>query len=620
MSGILQSVRSPEDVKRLEEDRIPELCEELRRFLVERIAQTGGHLASNLGVVELTVAIHRVFDTAKDRLVFDVGHQCYVHKLLTGRQDAFDTLRQYGGLAGFPKPKESIHDAFVAGHASTAVSQALGMARARTLSGEDYHVLALVGDGAMGGGTAFEGLDDAGSSGEPLVVILNDNGMAIRPSVGGLSRHLAHLRLKPGYRNFKKSWHNARSKLTWLRFFFRLVHRIKETVKSWVLRESSVFEHVGMEYLGPVDGHNVQELEEALRLAKSMRCPVLLHVITQKGKGYAFAEEKPEAYHGVSCFDAEKGAEPSGGDFAAAFGNALTELAEEDPRVCAVTAAMETGTGLTGFAKAYPERFFDVGIAEEHAVSMAAGLAARGMIPAVAVYSTFLQRAYDMLLQDVALPEVHAVLAVDRSGFVGADGETHHGLFDTAYLSQLPGVEVWAPASYSELRDMLSYAVREKNGPVALKYPRGKEGAYVDGGCEAVKLLREGRDAVIVTFGISVNDALEAAERLSEAGVDTSVVKLGRISPLDCSGLMPHLADRHVLVLEENIRTGGIGERIAAAVLENGIKIKSLTLKNAGDRFVPQGTRRELMEYCGMDAQSVSDALIGEVKHGRETA
>ncbi|MBQ4321932.1 MAG: 1-deoxy-D-xylulose-5-phosphate synthase [Oscillospiraceae bacterium] len=620
MSGILESVRSPEDVKRLEEDRIPELCEELRRFLVERIAQTGGHLASNLGVVELTVAIHRVFDTAKDRLVFDVGHQCYVHKLLTGRQEAFDTLRQYGGLAGFPKPKESIHDAFVAGHASTAVSQALGMARARTLSGEDYHVLALVGDGAMGGGAAFEGLDDAGASGEPLVVILNDNGMAIRPSVGGLSRHLANLRLKPGYRNFKRSWRSARNKLPWLRFFFRFAHKIKESVKSQVLRESSVFEHVGMEYLGPVDGHNVQELEEALRLARSMHCPVLLHVITQKGKGYAFAEEKPEAYHGVSCFDAEKGAEPSGRDFAAAFGDALGELAAEEPRLCAVTAAMETGTGLSGFAGAYPERFFDVGIAEEHAVSMAAGLAARGRIPAVAIYSTFLQRAYDMLLQDIALPEVHAVLAVDRSGFVGADGETHHGLFDTAYLSQLPGVEVWAPASYSELRDMLRHAVLEKNGPVALKYPRGREGVYTDGGCEAVKLLREGRDAAIVTFGMPVNDALEAAELLAKAGVDAAVVKLGRINPLDCSGLMPYLADRHVLVLEENIRTGGIGERIAVAVLENRIRIKSLTLKNAGDRFVPQGTRRELMEYCGMDAQSVSDALIGEVKHGRETA
>ena len=619
MGEILRTVRSPEDVKRLDEKQVEALCAELRAFLIGHVSETGGHLASNLGVVELTVAIHRVFDTAADRLVFDVGHQCYVHKLLTGRQEAFDTLRKFGGLAGFPKPKESVHDAFVAGHASTAVSQALGMARARTLAGENYRVAALVGDGALGGGTAFEGLDDAGESGEPLVVILNDNGMAIRPSVGGIARHLSHLRLKPGYRNFKRTWKNAGEKLPWLHFFFRFAHNVKEAVKGWVLRDSTVFEHMGMEYLGPVDGHDVQEVEKALRLAVSMNVPVVVHVITQKGKGYSFAEEKPEAYHGVSSFDTEKGAKPAGMDFAACFGQTLTGLAAEDKRICAVTAAMETGTGLTAFAEAYPERFFDVGIAEEHAVSMAAGLAARGMIPAVAIYSTFLQRAYDMLLQDIALSGVHAVFGVDRSGIVGADGETHHGLFDTAYLSQLPGVEVWAPASYRELQDMLRHALTERNVPAAIKYPRGTEGDYTDGGAHAVKQLCDGTDAVIVTYGIMVNEAMEAAKLLREKGVFTGVVKLGRISPVDHEALLPHLAGKHVLVLEENGSTGGIGERIAAKLLESGTAVRSYTRKNTGDAFVPHGTRRELIEYCGIDAESVCDALLGEITHGSKT-
>ncbi len=614
--SVLETIRSPEDVKALDTEQLDALCAELREYLISHVAQTGGHLASNLGAVELTVAIHRVFDTARDRLLFDVGHQCYVHKLLTGRREQFDTLRQYGGLSGFPKPKESAHDAFYAGHASTAVSQALGMARARTLAGEDYSVLALVGDGAMAGGTAFEALDDAGESKEPLIILLNDNGMAIRPSVGGLSRHLSRLRMKPGYRSFKRSWHRLEKMLPLFRFVFRLAHGVKETVKSYVL-QFSMFEDMGLEYLGPVDGHNVQDLEGALRLARNMACPVLVHVITLKGKGYTPAEEQPDAYHGVSSFDASKGAKPGSTDFSAAFGNALAALAEEDSRICAITAAMETGTGLADFAKQYPDRFFDVGIAEEHAVSMAAGLAQQGMVPVTAIYSTFLQRGYDMLLQDIALPQVHAVFGVDRSGIVGADGETHQGLFDTGYLSQLPGVEVWAPASYREMEDMLRLAVKEKNGPVALKYPRGGEGCYQDGGCEAIKCIRSGADGVIVTFGTLVNEALAAAELLAQRGMNVEIRKLGCISPLDYSALLPVLEGRHVLVLEENNRTGGVGERIAAAALERGVPVKSLTLKNTGDGFVPQGTRRELLKECGMDAAAIAESLMGVIDHGR---
>ena len=463
---ILETIHSPADVKRLTEKQTELLCLELRQFLVEQVSRTGGHLASNLGAVELTVAIHRVFDTSADRLVFDVGHQCYVHKALTGRQELFSTLRQFGGLSGFPKPYESVHDAFVAGHASNSVSVALGMARARTLQKQTYNVLALIGDGALGGGLSFEGLNDAGASGEPLIVILNDNGMSIDANVGGMSRHLARMRSMPGYYEFKKKYRQVLDGSKAGHKLYELSHDVKRALKKSLLPVSTVFEDMGFAYMGPVDGHDVRSLTDMLRTAREQRRPVLLHVHTVKGRGYAPAEQEPERFHGVPPFDPATGVSaPPSPSFSSVFGEELTALAASDGRICAITAAMTDGTGLSGFAAAHPERFFDVGIAEGHAVAMAAGMAKQGMLPVFAVYDSFLQRGYDMLMQDVSLDGLHVVLAVDRTGLVGADGETHHGCMD--YLSQIPGMTVLCPASFAELRHMLRTALYECTGPVA---------------------------------------------------------------------------------------------------------------------------------------------------------
>ena len=457
---ILETINSPADVKRLSEEDAVRLCQELRRFLVEQVSRTGGHLASNLGVVELTVAIHRVYDTAGDRLVLDVGHQCYVHKALTGRRELFGTLRQFGGLSGFPKPYESVHDAFMAGHASDSVSVALGMARARTLLGAEYQVAAVIGDGALGGGLSFEGLNDAGGSGEPLVVILNDNGMSIDKNVGGLSKHLSRMRTEPEYYAFKKKYRKALEKLPAGRTLYEWSHELKTALKKSLLPPvSTVFEDMGFSYMGPVDGHDVQRLTAVLRAAREAGRPVLVHVHTVKGSGYEPALREPEKFHGVGAFDPTTGQvrQPAQETFSHVFGETLRQLARQDGRVCAITAAMADGTRLTGFAGEFPRRFFDVGIAEGHGVAMAGGMAKQGLIPVFAVYDSFLQRGYDMLVQDMALEKLHGVLAVDRCGLVGADGESHHGCLD--YLSQIPGMTVLAPASFAELRRMLRRAV-----------------------------------------------------------------------------------------------------------------------------------------------------------------
>ena len=458
---ILERINDPRDLKNLNDDEARALCGELRDFLLARVSRTGGHLASNLGVVELTVAIHRVFDTSRDRLVFDVGHQCYIHKALTGRRAMFDTLRQFQGLSGFPKPYESEHDAFIAGHASNSVSVALGMARARTQQKEDYHVLALTGDGALTGGLSFEGLNDAGASREPLIVILNDNGMSIDANVGGMSSHLSRLRAKPGYNALKKRYRQALTHSNVGTRFYNLSHDAKQFLKKSLLPESTMFEDMGFHYMGPVDGHDVEELTRVLQWAKEQKAPVLMHVNTVKGKGYSYAEQEPNRFHGVSPFDLATGQpkKAGGASFSSVFGDALTELAAEDERICAISAAMVDGTGLTSFARTYPTRFYDVGISEGHAVAMAAGMAKQGNIPVFAVYSSFLQRGYDMLLHDVALSNLHVVFGVDRAGLVGADGETHHGCFDPNYLAQIPGMTVLCPASFAELRAMLRKAV-----------------------------------------------------------------------------------------------------------------------------------------------------------------
>ena len=607
---ILETLQSPADVKRLSAADTEQLCDELRQFLVEQVSRTGGHLASNLGTVELTVAIHRVFDTSSDRLVFDVGHQCYVHKALTGRRELFGTLRQFGGLSGFPKPYESPHDAFMAGHASDSVSVALGMARARTLLGQDYHVLALIGDGALGGGLSFEGLNDAGDSGERLIVVLNDNGMSIDANVGGLSRNLARMRTTEEYYEFKKKYRAALSRLPGGSALYGLSHEVKTALKKSLLPPvSTMFEDMGFAYMGPVDGHDVARLTAVLQAAKEEKRPVLVHVHTIKGSGYEPAQREPERFHGIGPFDTATGKEKkaAGETFSSVFGQTLTALAREDEQVCAITAAMGEGTGLTGFACMFPQRFFDVGIAEGHAVAMAGGMAKQGLTPVFAVYDSFLQRGFDMLVQDVALEHLHVVLGVDRCGLVGADGETHHGCID--YLSQIPGMTVLTPASFAELRRMLHRAVLEEKGPVAVRYPRGGEcGYHGDCGGESVTVFGGGTVAV-VTYGILTGQALEAAELLKNEGISLRVVKLNQVAPLDGEAVCAALdGASHIVAVEDQLRAGCVGERLAAVLAERGIPTR-LLLRNVGDALPPQGTVSQLWQSLGLDAQGIAQAV-----------
>ncbi len=619
---LLDKLALPSDIKNLDDRQLKTLCNELRQFMLHNVSKTGGHLASNLGVVELTVALHRVFDTTKDRLVFDVGHQSYIHKLLTGRISQFGTLRQLGGLSGFPKPDESRHDAFIAGHASNAISVGLGMARARSLGRREYSVISLVGDGALTGGLAYEALNDAGESGEPFVIILNDNGMSITPNVGGIAKYLSRQRLKPSYTAFKKRYRRLMEKLPGGRGLYRFTHNIKSAVKQALLH-CSMFEEMGLQYAGPIDGHDLDRLTESLHWAKSLGEPVLLHVITQKGKGYVYSELTPDVYHGVSPFDYKKGVAACADApcFSQAFGDTMLRLAQQDCRVCTITAAMTAGTGLSGFAAKYPDRFFDVGIAEGHAVTMAAGMASQDMIPVAAIYSTFLQRAYDMLVHDVALSDLHVVLAVDRAGLVGSDGETHQGIYDVGFLSTVPNMTIYSPASHAELRDMLREAVLKTKGPVAVRYPRGAEGRYNGGGAKAVKTIREGSDVTLVTYGVSINTALEAAERLDTQGVSVEIIKLGRICPMQTDTIIASVKKTgRLLVLEEVVEAGSVGERLAGLMACQRIPAESVRLMNLGSRFVPQGTVDELRALCGIDTDSVVKTILEQVADAKGDA
>ncbi len=601
-----------ETLRTLSNEEAVALCKRLREELIDSVSRTGGHLASNLGVVELTVALHRVFDTSMDRLVFDVGHQCYAHKMLTGRESAMDTLRTLGGLSGFPKPKESVHDAFIAGHASNAVSVALGMARARTLSKSDYSVLALLGDGALTGGLAYEGLSNAGQSNEPLIVILNDNGMSITKNVGGVAQHLAHQRLKPQYLRLKRIYRSLTGHGPIGRGIYRFTHKIKKAFKDSIL-PCSMFEDMGFAYLGPVDGHDVNFLTQLLRYAKSLNCPVLLHIKTVKGKGYPPAQADPNTFHGIGPFDPETGAprKRAGRSFSAVFGEALCGLAERDERVCAITAAMQSGTGLDGFAQRFPERFFDVGIAEGHAAAMAAGMAKQGLLPVFAVYSTFLQRSYDMLLHDIALQNLHVVLAVDRAGLVGDDGETHQGIFDIAYLSSVPNMTILSPAGFGELRQMLEHAVFEVRGPAAVRYPRGGEDMDFGGGAAGVRRsavsLTEGNDLTIVTYGSLTGEVLRAERMLREKGVRAEVVKLNCLTQLEECGPVLDSVRRtgRLLVAEECVAMGCVGQQLCALLAERGERLTGTALCNLGRGFVPHGTVPQLRALCGVDKASV---------------
>ncbi len=604
--NLLNEINSRQDLLALNTQQLRLLCDEIRQFLVLNVAKTGGHLASNLGVVELTVALERVFDTAKDRLLFDVGHQSYVHKILTGRRDCFPALRTVDGIAGFPKPSESACDAFVAGHASSAVSTALGMARARTLLNQDYHVIALMGDGAMTGGLAYEGMNDAGESNEPLIVILNDNGMSITPNVGGISKYLSVLRTRPGYFRLKKAYRTVTHKLPGGKAIYRFTHRLKERWKQLLLG-STLFEEMGFEYYGPVDGHDLQRLEYMLKLVKQCKKPVLLHVITKKGKGYAPAEANPDVFHGIGTFDPESGKSPLCGhlpSFSETFGKTLCALAAEDPRICAITAAMVHGTGLSEFSARYPRRCFDVGIAEGHAVSMAGGLAMQGMVPVVAIYSTFLQRAYDMILQDVSMQKLHVVFAVDRAGLVGEDGETHQGIFDINFLRSVPHMQILCPSNQAELEHMLRHAILEMDGPVAVRYPRGCDGTYTEAATEPI--IREGSDITLVSYGTLVNQVLSAAELLRKQEISAEVIKLPSVKPIDMAAIAASVRKTgHLLVAEEAVCIGCAGKEISASLRTAGIIVPT-RLCNIGDRFVRHGAVSRLYEILGLDAKSLA--------------
>ena len=610
----LECINSPEDIKQLNIAELNALAGEIRTFLIEHIAKTGGHLASNLGVVELTLALHKVFDTAKDRVVFDVGHQCYVHKLLTGRRDGFENLRKFGGMSGFLRPEESVHDACVSGHASNSVSVALGMARARTLKNEGYSVISVIGDGALTGGLAYEALCDAGQSKEPIIVVLNDNEMSITKNVGGVANHLARLRLKPRYLHFRDRYRKLIKKIPGGRTFDTVVHAVKNSIKHAML-PSSLFEDLGFTYLGPADGHDIKYMLYLLELARDLNRPVLIHLMTQKGKGYRFSEEQPQDYHGVSVFNVDSGKpiKKSGSSFSKVFGDTMCRLAEEDGRICAITAAMESGVGLTRFAKEHPERFFDVGIAEGHAVAMSAGLARQGMVPVCAVYSTFLQRAYDMIVHDTAISAEHVVFAVDRAGLVGEDGETHHGVLDVAYLSSVPGMRILAPSSFAELEDMLEYAVKEQRGPIAVRYSRGGEGKYTDNSFSERKgcvRLREGKDITLVGYGMMINNLLDACERAQEGGISCEALKLNELSDIRCDEIAESVRKtRRLIVAEDCVENASAGQRISAWLEINKIDCEVILL-NSKDAFVKNGEPQKLEAMLGIDCDGIYQTIL----------
>ena len=613
--NILHSINSSLDIKRLSEEELSALAQELRGFLVESVSKTGGHLASNLGVVELTLALHRVYNTEKDRIVFDVGHQSYAHKIITGRRDRFDTLRQYGGLSGFPKPYEREDDAFIAGHASNSVSVAVGMAKARTLLHKDYVVVAVIGDGALTGGLAYEGLAAAAASKEPIVIVLNDNNMSIDPNVGGTARLLQSMRIRPGYIRFKR-WY--RDVFMGMPAVYSFNHDLKEKMKDKLL-PVNMFSAMGLNYLGPVDGHNLKELETVLRLARESKEPVLVHVLTQKGHGVEYAEKHPEIYHGVGPFNAETGElAPAGRCFSDCFGETICQLAEEKPELVAITAAMTYGTGLDSFAARYPERFTDVGIAEGNATSMAAGMAKQGLTPVFAVYSSFLQRGFDMLIHDVALQQLHVVFAVDRAGLVGSDGETHHGIFDVSYLRTVPGMKIFCPASFAELQVMLKTAVCETEGPATIRYPRGGECGYGALHPEKEAVLQQGSDLTLVTYGTMICEVQRAAGILKEHGISAEVIKLGEISGEDFPLVLASLEKTGLLLTAEEVcEAGCLGTVLSALATEKGIALRSSML-NLGGGIIPHGGRAQLLMDYSLDAASIAargEELVRERGH-----
>jgi len=615
VTSLLEQIESPADVKQIPRAQLPQLAEEIRQYLVQTLAQTGGHLGANLGVVELTLALHYIFESPRDAFVWDVSHQIYTHKLLTGRRAAFPTLRQLGGLAGFAKRAESPHDVFDAGHGGTSISAALGMARARAQVGAPGHVIAIIGDGALSSGMALEALNDAGRSDLNLLVILNDNAMAISPNVGALAGHLNRVRSGKQYR-----WAKTRCKALLLRLpggrrMLAMLERVKAGLKQMVIR-GMLFENLGFTYIGPVDGHDLPALLDILAQVRDLSGPVLLHVLTAKGKGYSPAENHHCRLHAVPVFDLETGqpVEASAGDtFTEVFGAAACRLAEDDPRVVTISAAMCDGTGLTPFRDRFPGRFFDVGMAEEHAVTAAAGMAREGLRPIVAIYSTFLQRAYDQILHDVCLQGYPVIFALDRAGIVGEDGPTHHGVFDLSYLRMMPGLTVMAPATLAELDAMLAAALR-LDGPCAIRYPRGRGGLDAAGAVDGIArgraaVLRDGEDVALLAIGAMAGPAVAAAALLADQGIDAAVVNARFVKPLDLETLL-RVAGRvpRLVTIEENVVAGGFGTAVAQALSEHG---RTLPCTHLGipDRFVEHGARAMLLRRLGLDAEGIAAAV-----------
>ncbi|MDD4367294.1 MAG: 1-deoxy-D-xylulose-5-phosphate synthase [Eubacteriales bacterium] len=611
----------PNDLKNMDINELELLSYDIRDFLISNISCTGGHLASNLGAVELSIALHKVFESPGDKIVWDVGHQSYIHKILTGRADKFCTLRKTGGLSGFPRISESPHDIFSTGHGSNSISLVTGLAKARDLNGEKYNTVAVIGDGALSGGLAYEGLNNLGDSGAKAIVILNDNGMSISKSTGGVSKHLSKLRVSKGYYSLKRNVKKASKKIPGIgENIYSGMEKLRDSLK-YVIVNGVIFEEMGFTYIGPLDGHNIEELSMHMELAKNAQGPVLLHIITEKGKGYRNAEVYPGRYHGTGPFDPETGAAVNSSDiptYSDVFGKKLVELASDDDRIVAVSAAMTEGTGLSEFCSRFPDRTFDVGMAEEHAVSFAAGLAKGGARPFVAIYSTFLQRAYDQIITDVCLQGLPVIFAADRAGNVGADGETHHGMFDISYFSHMPGMTVMAPADGRELEQMMDHALTLAT-PCVIRYPRGENGDILK---ERIPLYRgsqiisQGKDAEIWALGSMVKTALEAAEILKKKGIDTGVANVRFVSPADEEKIISSAKKtKHIITLEDNIIKGGFGEKAAALLMKNNIKTKMINM-GWPDKFIEHGSAFELYKKYRLDAagtaERISDLIEGK--------
>ncbi|HHV73728.1 MAG TPA: 1-deoxy-D-xylulose-5-phosphate synthase [Thermoanaerobacterium sp.] len=612
---MLEKISTPNDIKKCSLIELEELSSEIRSFLINHISKTGGHLASNLGVVELTIALHYVFESPKDKIIWDVGHQSYVHKILTGRRDLFDTLRKFGGLSGFPKRNESVHDIFETGHSSTSISAALGIAKARDLNNEKYSVISVIGDGALTGGMAFEALNDAGRSKTNLIVILNHNEMSISKNVGSLSLYLSRLRTDPSYFRLKKDLENILNIIPPIgKSIHKSIEKIKDSIKQLVV-PGMFFEEMGFTYLGPIDGHDLDSLIDVLKRAKKMNGPILIHVITKKGKGYVFAEDSPDKFHSAGIFDIGTGEFKKNADtYSDVFGKTLTHLAENNKKIVAITAAMPDGTGLNYFAEKFPNRFYDVGIAEQHAATFAAGMAVNGYKPYFAVYSTFLQRAFDQVIHDICIQNLPVVLAVDRAGLVGEDGETHQGVFDISYLRMIPNMTVMAPKDADELVEMTKLSSLIK-GPCAIRYPKGrvenydinKEPNFTLGEAEVVNV---GSNVAIFALGRMVKIALSASLRLKNNSINPYIVNLRFAKPLDINTIIT-ISKKvdYIFTLEDNVLIGGVGSAILELLNENNIR-KNFYRFGFPDKFIEHGDVESLFKKYGLDSDSVAEKII----------